>query len=145
MRLHEPVAEGDLVGWNDPRTPKRGPQLARVRDVAGPWVLIEPEFGARAGQRRWIMHRHLVLSMLPRSDPALQARGLLKSAGVLPLEEGDPELLPDLGSSAWLDCRVCKQPLRRLQHVGPASKARGVRKWLYCAGCDRMQRVPSPP
>ncbi len=143
MRLHEPVAEGDLVGWKDPRKPKQGPQLARVRDVAGPWILIEPEFGPRAGRRYWILQGRLVLSMLPPTGPAQQTKALLKSAGILPLEEGDPELLPDLASPAWLDCRVCKQPLHPLQSKDPTTKvAARVKKWLYCPSCDRVQRTP---
>ncbi|MHB1262108.1 MAG: hypothetical protein ACYC2H_10395 [Thermoplasmatota archaeon] len=141
--MHEPVAEGDLVGWKDPRAPKRGPQLARVRDVAGPWVLLEPEYGPRVGRRYWILYGKLVLSMLPQSDPAQQTKAFLKSAGILPLEEGDPELLPELASPAWLDCRVCKQPLQRLQRKDPTTKVTsGVEKWRYCEACDRMQRIP---
>lgn len=139
MRLSDPVAEGDLVGWNDPH--KKGPQMARVRDVAGPWVLIEPQFGRR--RRTWIRRGQLVLSMMPKPDPAQQARAMLKLAGVLPLEEGDPPLLPEVGSPEWLKCLVCAQPLRRLRvETTVSTSTKPVNKWMYCPACDRVQRLP---
>ncbi|MHB1262164.1 MAG: hypothetical protein ACYC2H_10680 [Thermoplasmatota archaeon] len=141
MRLHEPVAEGDLVGWKDPRTPKQGAHLARVRDVAGPWVLVEPEYGPRRGRRYWVLDRKLVITP-PKPDPMWHARALLKLAGILPLEEGDPDLLPDLASPAWLNCRVCKQPLHQIRGKGAVKATAPVKKWLYCTECDRMQRLP---
>jgi len=127
-----------MVGWEDPHAPRKGVRLVRVRDVAGPWVLVEPEFGLPVRRLHWVLLSQLVPSMLSKPDPAQQARALLKRVGVLPLEEGDPELLPDLTSTRWLDCRVCKQPLHRFR---PATGVT-VKKWLYCPACDRMQRIP---
>ena len=141
MRLRTPVGEGELVGWKDPRAPKKGVQMARVRDVAGPWVLIEPEYGARAGRRFWVLISKLIVDA-PKTDPVRDGKAFLKLAGILPLEEGDPELLPDLASPEWLTCRVCKQPLHRLHSQDAAKVTAAVKKWLYCVPCDRMQRHP---
>lgn len=38
-------------------------------------------------------------------------------------------------------CLVCKQSLHRMQSDGTENGA-AIKKWLYCAICDRMQRIP---
>lgn len=141
MRLSDPIAIGDLVTWNDPRAPKKGPRLARVLDVAGPWALIRPEFDRRQ-RSSWILTRRLVSSPSAMS-PHQKLEGLLKQAGVLPLEEGDPPLLPEVGSPEWLKCLVCTQPLHRLRvQTEPPRSTEPVKKWMYCLACDRVQRLP---
>lgn len=136
MRLTDPVAVGDLVYWNDPRTPKRGLQTARALDVAGPWVLIQPEFGPRRTRRYWILASKLVHT-ITCLDPVQRARGLLKLAGLVPLEEGDPPLLPAVDSEQWRKCLVCQGLLQEV-HIGGLR----LKNWMHCPTCDRMQRLP---
>lgn len=137
--MHEAVAAGDLVNWQNPRTPKRGRQLARVVDVAGPWALVEPVLGTMAGHRFWVLIRKL---LVPPHDPTALARAVLKEVGVLPREEGDPAPLPEAGSAGWRDCLVCEGSLKSLGYQDDAKTFASIRKWLYCPGCDRMQRLP---
>ena len=141
MRLNDPVRDGDIVGWKNPRAPKQGALPARVRDIAGPWVLIEPMVGKHEGRRIWELHRRLVIHQRT-PDPVEDTKRFLKAAGILPREEGDPEPVPDLESAAWLNCLVCKQPLQRVYSDGTAGKGTAVKRWLYCSACDRMQRRP---
>lgn len=139
MRIYDAVAAGDLVDWQSPWARKPGKQPARVLDVAGPWVLVSPLFGNLAGRQFWTLVKKL---HVPPPHPEAWPRALLKQAGILPYEEGDPNPVPSDTSDAWLTCLVCEGTLYGLGYKDDAKRIVGMKKWLYCPSCDRTQRVP---
>lgn len=89
MRISDPRRDGDIVSWKNPRAPKQGTHPARVRDVAGPWVLVEPMFGKHEGRRHCELHSRLVVSQRT-PDPVEDTKRFLKAVGLLPREERRP-------------------------------------------------------